>query len=356
MVRFYETHYRPSYVLARRPFFDWSFRSPFQARARYGQQLLLDGDRIVGILGSLPWPMQIDGRRDLGQYVVNLLLDPAYRGQGLGQLLVETVCAGSRCTVASGYNEATLPMYERLGRVHHWRLRRYVRTLDAQTTEDLLRASPRFTALGDVARRRTVEGVRQSAATSPAPPGPDCQRVERFGGEWDDAWEAMRKGYGFTTWRGADFLNWRYIDYPFPLYQCYTLRAEGRITGLLVVRAESAPFGTVLRIIDLVGVRGVRAQLLSTAASLAASQGAVFVDFLSRGGVDDMELAAAGFGEPCDETTSATLLPMDFNPIRHRNDILLLVLFPDRDDPSSAEIERGSYYFVKGDGDQDRAN
>ncbi len=47
---------------------------------------------------------------------------------------------------------------------------------------------------------------------------------------------------------------------------------------------------------------------------------------------------------------------MDFNPIRHRDRIDTSVAFFDPDDPAYAEIERNYCYFVKGDGDQDRAN
>lgn len=57
-----------------------------------------------------------------------------------------------------------------------------------------------------------------------------------------------------------------------------------------------------------------------------------------------------------DDQSGATLLPMDFTPIRHRNRIDTLVAFIDPDDPAYTEIERKNCYFVKGDGDQDRTN
>src|SRR5687767_12685113 len=82
LVRFYETFYRPGYIYSNRRFFDWAFNSPFAKGS--GQRLLLDLNRIVGIMGCLPWPLQVQGERVLGQCNINLLVDPAYRGQRLG--------------------------------------------------------------------------------------------------------------------------------------------------------------------------------------------------------------------------------------------------------------------------------
>jgi hypothetical protein len=355
LVRFYEKFYRPGYVLAQRKFFDWNFCSPLRQTEQSGQRILLDGSRVIGIMGSVAWPIQSHNRQVMGQCAINLFLDPSYRNRGLWRPLLNRVCLDSPYTVSSGYAEHTLPMYRGFGRVYHWQLRRVVKCLDAKGCEELMRETPSFSTLSDYKARQALEQLRSSAATSAGSGQFVVKRVQRFGDEWDAGWCEMRSRYGFTTWRSADFLNWRYIDYPFPLYRCYVAYDGEQIAGLLVLRVESPAFGSVVRVIDLVCQRGAEPGMLAGAEELAKDLRATFVDFVFQGAANAAELGAAGYSELVDDD-GATLLPMDFNPVRHRERILTLILVRDPADLAAAELERGAFYLVKGDSDQDRAN
>ena len=84
-------------------------------------------------------------------------------------------------------------------------------------------------------------------------------------------------------------------------------------------------------------------------------RGAIFIDYIVAGALGEVLLTEARFQEFID-ADGATLLPMDFAPIRHRDTIPALMTFLDRQDPGCADFDNGHYYLVKGDGDQDRAN
>ncbi len=356
MVRFYEEFYRPGYIFTQRPFFDWNFTSPLRPDDRSGQRLALDHDKIIGIVGVLAWPLQVAGAETHGQILINLYLDPAYRARPfLGQRLLQSGTFDYRYILTLGYRARILPMLKRMGRVYHWHMRRFVKCLDAGRTTRLLDESPRFARLDAAEQKAVSTRVQESAAVSTPAPTLIVRRQERFDTTWDEAWQEIRQGYGFTTWRHSAFLNWRYIDYPRPLYTCLVVSDGPRPTGLVVLRIETPPIGTIVRIVDLVATDSARHDLLAVTEQVAQEHNAIFIDYIAAGALDETLLAEAGYREFADEQ-GAMLLPVDFAPIRHRATIHALVTFFDRTDPGCTDFDSGRFYVVKGDGDQDRAN
>ncbi|MCX6995546.1 MAG: hypothetical protein NTV49_00305 [Kiritimatiellaeota bacterium] len=355
LVRFYEQFYRPGYIFTNRAFFDWNFMSPLRPDTRSGQRLILAGDKIICILGVFAgWPLQVGGKKVVAQSNNNLFLDPAYRGRRLGHALFASAVRETPYNLILGYDERTFSMYGRLGKIRHWRMQRFTRCLNPNAVGQLVRQSPRFEGLRRARQDEVFNLLGAKLPARVATPEP-LERISRFGEEWDAAWEDIRAEYGFTTWRSAQFLNWRYIDYPFPLYSCFVARSNGHISGLVVLRLETPSYGPVLRIVDMVALPGMRHNLFASVESLARERGAILIDFIFSGIMDFRFLQTAGYQEYMD-ATGAALLPMDLNPIRYREAITALVIFRDRNDPASLEIENNRYYVVKGDADQDRAN
>ncbi len=355
MVRFYDQFYRPGYIFSRREFFDWNFVAPPGSAGVSGQHLALDGDRIVGILGGYPWPLQIGGKREMGISLLNLYLDPAYRGMRLGHRLVEDYARVTGFFLGPGFNPRTLSMYNRLGLTHPWVMRRITRPLVADAVLGLLRQSPRYGELDPSCQGDTRDLICHLADQ----PIPSLELlfepVERFDHTWDLAWEVIRASYGFTTWRSSEHLNWRYMDYPYRLYECLIARRLGEIVGFIALRLEEPTCGRILRVVDYVAVPGCRGGLLACALEWAKAHGAILVDLFGGGTLDSQLLTSLGYHELINPE-GASLLPMDFNPIRCRASMQMLAFFLDRNDPRAREVAAGEYFFVKGDGDQDRAN
>ncbi|MBU0595263.1 GNAT family N-acetyltransferase [Candidatus Bipolaricaulota bacterium] len=355
MLRFYRQHYRPDYVFTHRAFFDWNFASPYQADGRSGQRLAVLGSRIVGIMGVLPWPLQVAGQELLGEYNINLFVDPLHRGQSLGSALLENVSTGYRCSLSNGYKSETLSMYQRLGSVAHWRMSRFVKVLDHRQVRQALRDAPRFIELGEREKVAAVDLATTSAQKRLAPPSLSFTEVTRFGDDWDTAWQRLRRRYGLTTWRSSRFLNWRYIDYPYPLYTCLAGSDGKSIQAAVVLRREASSYGPIVRIVDSVSAEGLELDGFAIAEQFSRGTGAVLIDYVASGRIATSSLQDAGYVD-LRSSDGATLLPMDFNPRRYRDSILVLGMFRDPDDPGLAELNDGQYYIVKGDGDQDRAN
>jgi GNAT superfamily N-acetyltransferase len=355
MVRFYKQFYREDYIFTQRKFFDWNFSSPLRPDSRSGQRLILDGEKIVGIMGMLPWPIQLNGRMELGEYNINLYLDATYRGQGMGQRLLESVCSGYRYSMSNGYATKTLTMYQRIGHVHEWQMARFVRPIQRDACHKLLETSSAYVLLEDTDRCALVKRLEACAARELPSQVSTVERVTRFDARWDEAWEALRGLYGVTTWRSSAFLNWRYIDYPYPLYHCFVTRGGSLATGMIALRLETPATGNVVRIVDLIAGQGDTEGLLSHAEAFARSHEAIFIDYIQSQPRETALLDRTGYADFAD-AQGVGYIPMDLNPIRHRQIRCLITLVDPQHEARSAEIENGSFYFVKGDGDQDRAN
>jgi GNAT superfamily N-acetyltransferase len=356
VVRFYQRFYRPDYVFTDRRFFDWNFSSPLRPDRRSGQRIAVAGSKIAGIMGALAWPLQVGGSRQLGEYNVNLMVDPAYRGRGLGEQLLAHASSGYRYSISSGYTPRSQSLYARLGRTHHWRMRRFVKVLSLDPVDRLMQLAQSTCPVSDEAAAGYRDRIRDSASVTMAVPRTGMFRVLRFHTRWDDTWDVLRGRYGFTTWRDAEFLNWRYIDYPFPLYACYATGGGAKPAGMTVLRVENTPVGRVVRIVDFVCAEEAEEDVLAFIQSVAIQAGAIMIDYLVRGGPHEASFTKAGYRELEGNDPQATPLPMDFAPLRCRPRMLLLALLLGPAGYADTELSAGQFYFVKGDGDQDRAN
>ncbi len=367
LTRFYQSRYRPGYILSGRAFFDWCFDSPFRPDERHGQRLVVDegrpeGEQIVGKIGVMLWPIQLGGKRVLAQCPFNTYLDEDYRKGLLAYRLLTGAHFDLPYTMALNVKPEVIRMLmlRRAGEKYSWLMRRPIRVLDAEACAEIVASSPHIEGMAETERADTLAAVAEAAApAAPAPEGSRLERVERFGEEWDAAWERIRTRYGVTAWRDAAFLNWRYADYPFEIYETHALRsADGRITGFVALREETPPFGTVLRIVDYVAEDGADAALLAHVEAVARERGAAFIDYVCSGRLSEEALAEAGYRE-WEPAEGESLFPMDFNPLRWRtHKIGGFFGLPDIDDgadPTNQEMLGGDFYFIKGDADLDRA-
>ncbi len=375
---FYESRYREGYILAQRDYFDWAFdRSPFLQDGEHGQRLVADparphGEHVVGVTGESPWPIQIGGERRMSQCTFNVLLDEEYRRSTLGYRLMTRAALGYPFTLAIGVRPIVPRLSARAGRVFSFEMDRWARVLDLDACERLVRASGPYAEMDDAEQTFApvllAEAARAPAA--PAPPGARLERVERLGADWDAAWERIRPAYGVTTWRSAAFLNWRYADYPYPIYETrvlYLPDAHGgeRVAGFVALREERPAFGRVLRIVDLVAEEGARGALLALVEREARRRECALVDFVAGGRADEEALAGAGY-RTFDVEGWEGLLPFIMDPPKWRRQrvaSLFALPAPAHYDTAryghvprpTAEVEAGAFYFTKGDGDLDRA-
>jgi|GEM_PF-6900366 len=354
LVRFYEEFYKPGYIFTRREFFDWNFAKPPRIVDGAGQHLILDGKKIIAILGGYPWPLQINGQWEPGISMLNLYLDSAYRGQRLGHRLVENYLKLKNYVMGPGVNPRTFSMYERLGKLTKWTMRRFTRPL-SPTVATLMKLNPRYQEFAKGDKEQALQNLKEHEIIEVSNSRLVFRKVERFDDNWDAVWDRIREHYGYTTWRSTQHLNWRYIDYPYPLYECFYAWSDKQIVGLVVFRNETSEYGSIVRLIDYVTLPEYHKDVLSYTIEYSRKKGAILIDYFAGGRLEEEILEQVGFYEPINQS-GATMLPMDFNPLRYRDSMQMFALFRDENDPKMKEVVEGNFYFVKGDGDQDRAN
>ncbi len=184
-------------------------------------QLAMKNGAVIGVACHSAHRMVIQGRERLVSFPLNVLTDPAFRGQGVFSTLEvaaeEHAHRAGASMMLSFPNSASTPIFtERLG----WR---HI-------------APPRLIG------RMRAPGLATSRALKRLGLAPRTQeyvleRVGSFGSWADELWEANRETLGWHISRSSGYLNWRFVDRPTGKYQIYVALRDTEVTGYFVVGA-----------------------------------------------------------------------------------------------------------------------
>lgn len=199
------------------------------------RHVLMDGDRVAGTLGYMPADFWVNGRRVPARFTHDLLVDPDYRGGGLGRVIVgharergDFFPGGMWMTdpcckihLDCGFDEAApLVTYSLVLAPEEFLARRASSSLKAFAGRAALTANRVF-ALGRARREAARASLRD---------------VKRFDPAMDGAWEKLAAGYGITRVRDAAYLNWKYSDHPSLAYRNLVALRDGEPAGFLIWR------------------------------------------------------------------------------------------------------------------------
>jgi len=199
------------------------------------RHVIVDGDRVAGTLGYMPADFWIRGKRTAVRFTHDLLVDPDYRGGGLGRLIVENAFAlgdffpgGMWMTdpcrkihVDAGFQDAApLVTYSLVLDPASFVARRGMPLFKAAAGRAALTAN-RAVALRRARRAASRDGV---------------QEILRFDANTDAAWEKLVPGYEITRVRDAAYLNWKYLAHPWLPYRGLLATKGPDPTGYLVWR------------------------------------------------------------------------------------------------------------------------
>lgn len=208
--------------------------------------LLRNGEKVTGILSSIPLRLQYFDEEIKGFWLMDLMTHPRYRGAGFRLMrFVER-----REPLIQGFaNEKAFKLWARLAKfpIKVGRLRPWIKPLrPAALLRAKLKSKGAAFLLGYLLRGKQVlfHGTRKRS------PSFSFEEVDSFPREMDLFWKEASSGYSILQVRDSVFLNWRFPAGLGMGYRRFIARREGRICGYLVLRIL-APEGLVrCRIVD----------------------------------------------------------------------------------------------------------
>lgn len=195
--------------------------------------MAMDGDRLLGQMATMPFPMWWGDREVRASAGMDYFVRPDAQGKGLGIALSEAWADHVDVALALGLTPSSYPLFKKIftdvGPVPA-----YLRPIDP----------------GAVARRRwgpaagAIAGpfvglalTLTSKRFAPAD-GLEVRDATAFSDEYDALWQRARASFAAVVRRDAVYLDWKYLKCPFRQYRVLEARRHGELRGFAVTRSE----------------------------------------------------------------------------------------------------------------------
>lgn len=242
-LRFLEKVLGPEKFATRRKAVAWLHEGhPFGASRPPIRFVVPDGGEIAGSMGHMPADYVIKGERVPVRITHDLLVDPAYRGQGIAKKIVDNSKAtGDFYPGGMWMNVPCYKIHRACG----------FDDVVSPTTQTLVLDPAEFArrqGLGVLKRAAAVpalsfirsRAIRKARAVPDSDAGIEVRDVPEFDSTLDGAWLSMTKSYEIAACRDAAFLNWKYTRHPVLKYRLVVARQKGTPRGYIVWRMPLA--------------------------------------------------------------------------------------------------------------------
>jgi hypothetical protein len=344
-----------------KPLFDWTFnrRSEWEDDT-YSFAVAVDNDEFVGILGGIPFTLNVYGKKSKGVWIVNYVIRPDHRkGSAALQLLSTFRRAPYQACIAFGINPATSAIYRVLrGQVIDEIPRHFVVLPGAtERMENLLRLA--YTDW-DADKIKQVAGLYKAVEI----PDLSSTSVESIPADWDShQWPEFAAGMVGAD-RNSDYLTWRYLQHP-----CFGHRVvavqDGSRTGLAIWRVETIRRQTaegredvdrIGRLLEFLPASPKNARdLIAKFFQELAAADCLGADYYGYHGVTRGWLEEAGFPEVRAGAESRAI-PSRFQPLDGKGGGIMSATFLHEGIPHCSTDRSSDWYWTKSDSDQDRPN
>lgn len=256
-----------SYIVRRWP---WQFlNNPFDQKETIPLYIAMDGEDVVGITSGIPMMLKVGNEIHQAEWSCELMVDPKYRGQGLGLGLTKAHAENTPIFIAVRMAPSTRYIEGKIGCVSFNPLWVYVRFagVTRRAVFEYLRMRTarraRLNALASLGCRIfradvVVAGLlnayrilSQTMKPFPKVEQTEICEVDRFGLEVDRLWEVAKQKYGVIVKRDHVFLNWKALDHPYLGYRGFQAWRDGKVTGYSILRFSDPEEPSVGHIIDL---------------------------------------------------------------------------------------------------------
>lgn len=306
-------------------------------------------ESLIGILGILPFHLNVFGKKSIGCTLVNWAVLPEHRNSGAGLALINEVKKYHPTMILSlGINPKVEKLYKLLG----W---------------NVLDETPRW--IGIVNKKKTIE-LMLKGDHQPLRYWNELKRVQANRSykvievnelderKWDTFYwgKFAKQSVGFT--RDSSFLSWRYFKHPFFTYHTFVcMDQNGDYKGLVVVRIETILTGEKIgRIVEFISSDQDSAITLANAL-IGMKEQLLFFDFFCFSNISTWGLEAVGFKRVLKSDTDKQVVPMRFQPLDFNHTSLMAAIYVEPKLIMEFPIQKNDLWYVtKGDSDQDRPN
>jgi len=237
---------------AERDVYEWYIeRNPYGANMGWVAD---DHGRVCGRYGMIPEELQALGKRMPVTQAVEIMTHPDYRKQGMFPAMAERVFAdlpGMGYHFTIGFpNDAARPGHLKFGWKELGFIQASLRPLRTAVVARRRYKNPLAAALvglvGDIYLKLAYDWRRPAGLRTV-----QSSLIERFDERFDDLWQRVGARYPIALVRDSRYLNWRYVDCPFP-YIKRSFVVDGRLVGCSVVRVLERGGATEGHICDVI--------------------------------------------------------------------------------------------------------
>jgi len=216
--------------------------------------IAIEGGDVVGQIAVQGLRLLLNGQEYSGGWIVDVMILPAYRGQGIGHLLHTAVTRDVPLLITLTMAPATRRLAERARAITlgpTWQFSRWRRLHSEDVRRYLTHRTihrPSWNLLAHLACSCGFQGILAIVANGVAYANDrlhahdlsaDCDSVvqaDKFGPEFDEFWQRTRLVYPAICVRDGRFLRWRFDRCPHLEYRKFVALRDGHVVGYSVLR------------------------------------------------------------------------------------------------------------------------
>lgn len=189
------------------------------------------GNEIVGQMATIPVELKVGSRSTGAIWILDFIVDPRYRGQGLGKRLALTAREKYPTMITLGINEQSTAVFRKLNWVALDGIHRYQKLLfpghDPKPDFDwrFLRSLANFASAPFRPRPNLLQPMR-----------PESVRVlDRFDDSFEALWQEASKQWPVAVARRPRFLEWQFGRQPGKKFEVLGCFEQERLAGYAVL-------------------------------------------------------------------------------------------------------------------------
>jgi len=359
---FINQHWKKNHTYTRsKELFDWTFRdNPAWNELGYSISIAIESDSIVGMLGTIPFELNVYGQNFRACWLVNWLLIPEARKGRVGLNLLNLFSKNyGYDTISFGINDTIARLYAALKWQYMPAIPRmvWINSKNIENAEKLLiETNPNIniTEIREyISKHKTTLKEINSTSINP------IDQIKS--GDWDNnGWENWRyKTVGCS--RDAKYLKWRYFEHPIYQYETRMI-ADGANIGLIIWRVETTSkanlngqleeYFPIARIVEFLPISDSNAlDLMSEFIKHSDTLGVIAADFYCYNEEICQILNRIGF--LTSNIHTGVVLPNYTQPLANGGDIRSAIYLAQG---HKIDANAPAWYWTRSDSDQDRPN